>query len=140
MSTANYAILDYTKTIVTSFQTMDTAVFAALPAAQAQYYRIVNMTTSPAFDPATQYTYQNGWIITANDIEPVWITATATPAQQQTYSAQQLWATTLQGNLITAFNNYISTAVPSQAQTNAIVLQLVKCIKALLQMEYSVTN
>jgi hypothetical protein len=41
--------------------------------------------------------------------------------------------------LVTAFRNYIATAVPSQAQTNAIVLQLVKCVSALLQDKYRVT-
>jgi len=140
MSLANYAILDPTLTTIVSFETMDTASFAAFPTVKAQFYRIVNMTAQPVIDPATQYVSQNGWTISSSDVEPVWVILSLTAAQETAYIANQLWSSTLATGLVTAFNAYIATSVPSQAATNAVVLQLVKCVSALLQSKYGVTN
>lgn len=140
MSLANYAILDNTQTVIVDFETMDTASFAAFPLIKSQCYRIVTMTSQPAFNPATQMVVQNGWTINANDVEPIWVIQALTALQQQQFAATQNWNTQLAANLIADFTTYSAVAVPSQAQTTAVVRQLVKCVSALLQHQYGVFN
>jgi hypothetical protein len=140
MSLALYAILDPTKTVIVAFETIDSAAFAAFPVIKSQYYRITNMIAQPVFNPATQYVSQIGWTITGVDVQPIWQINALSAADQTSYTANQLWQTTLATNLVTAFNAYAAVAVPSQAQTTAVVLQLVKCVRALLQSQYGISN
>src|SRR5260221_5898041 len=115
MSLTQYAILDTTKTQVIGFDTIDSTIFATLPLTKTQFYRICNMIAQPAINPATQAVVQNGWTITASDVQPVWLTVTQSAAQQQAISAQTNWNNTLALNLVAAFNAYVATAVPTQA-------------------------
>ena len=139
MSLQQYATLDQTQAFIISIDTWDTTVVAALQAASNPKYtflRIVNMTTQPGFNPATQCVVQNGWTISPSDIEPVWVVQALTAGQIATNNAIAAWNAQLSANLVTAFQNYIAIAVPTQAQTTAVVLQLVKCIQALLEAKY----
>ena len=102
--------------------------------------RPVNMTEQPAFDPNTQRVVQTGWTVGPTDLQPVWQVVSLFASQQQEVAADTLWTSTLAGNLVTAFKAYINTAVPSQAATNQVVLQLVKAVNGLLQDKYGVTN
>jgi hypothetical protein len=140
MSLQNYAILDPAKTIIVDFEMMDTVSFAAFPASKSQFYRIVNMIAQPGFNPLTQQVVQTGWTITGTDVQPVWLVQGLTAAQQTAIASQNTWTTQLSSGLGAAFNTYIATAVPTQAQTNAVVLQLVKCVKALLAAQYNDTT
>src|SRR5260221_237079 len=140
MSLAQYAILDTTKTQVIGFDTIDSTIFATLPLTKTQFYRICNMIAQPVINPATQAVVQNGWTITASDVQPVWLTITLTASQQQSVAAATNWNSTLALNLVTAFNAYIATAVPTAAQQTAVIVQLVKCVNALLQAQYGVFN
>jgi hypothetical protein len=139
MSLQNYAILDPTKTIIVDFEMIDTVNFAAFPVSKSQFYRIVNMIAQPGFNPLTQQVVQTGWTITGVDVQPVWLVQGLTTAQQTYIASQNAWTSQLSAGLGAAFNTYIATAVPSQAQTNAVVLQLVKCVKALLAAQYNDT-
>ena len=139
MSLQQYATLDQTQAFIISIDTWDTTVVAALQAASNPKYtflRIVNMITQPEFNPATQCVVQNGWTISPSDIEPVWVVQALTAGQIATNNAIAAWNAQLSANLVTAFQNYIAIAVPTQAQTTAVVLQLVKCIQALLEAKY----
>ena len=141
MTTQLYAILDPTLTTIVGWEMADPAVMATLPVVKTQFYRPVNTsTTQPTFNPATQAVVQNGWTITPTDLEPVWQVVALTPAQITTNAAQAAWQTQLSSGLVTAFTTYAATAVPSPAATNAVILQLVKCVSAFLQSQYGVTS
>lgn len=146
MSIQTYALVDSTHTIVEEIDQIDSAFIAALVAAsnpKANYYVPVNMASpaQPGFNPATQAVIQTGWTITyPTSVNPVWAVVTLTAAQQAAIADATDWTNTIALNLNTAFQTYISVAVPSQAQTNAVVLQLVKAVKALLQDRFGVTS
>jgi hypothetical protein len=141
MSLANYAILDPTQTQIVAFETMDTASFAAFPAVKAQFYRIVNMTVQPTFDPNTQAVIQNGWTITPVDVEPVWQIVALTAAQQQAVANQTDWNNTIALNLVAACTNAINNwATLTATQKDTILLDLVKLSRAELRFQFGVNN
>jgi hypothetical protein len=141
MSLANYAILDPTQTQIVAFETMDTASFAAFPAVKSQFYRIVNMTAQPAFDPNTQAVQQNGWTITASDVEPVWQIVTLTAAQQQVIAAQNEYANMTAGNVVTFLHNAINNwSTLTAGQKDTVLQTLAKAVAAILRAQFGVNN
>jgi hypothetical protein len=135
-----YALLSEDLLTIRGFDEKDPAVFATLASVKSGRYRIVNMATpaQPAFDPATQQVIQNGWTIGSTDVEPVWQIVTLSAAQQQAISAQGEWNNTIALNIVTACQNYINLSSPTQAQTNAAVLQLVKLVKSLMKNKFGI--
>lgn len=134
MSNQLYAFLDPTHTSIVDFETIDTAVYPTLAPGKKSVLIPVNITSQPIFNPATQSVSQNGWVINyPTDVEPVWVINNLSTEDVN-------WNQVLSLNLITAFNAYIATAVPTQAATNSIVLNLVKCVSALLQSKYNISN
>ena len=86
MSLQQYATLTPDLSSVQSIDTWNSAEVSALQAAgnpKFTFLRVVNMTAQPAFDPTTQSVVQNGWTVTASDVEPVWQVISLSTAQQQ---------------------------------------------------------
>jgi hypothetical protein len=137
MSLQQYALLDPTLTVILGFETFDTSVMAGWVAAgnpKAQYYLPVNTAvTLPVYNASTQTVQQNGWTITPGvSVTPVWVVVALTQGQID-------WASIISADLVTAFNTYIAQAVPNQAQQTAVILQLVKAVKAILE-QYGITQ
>jgi hypothetical protein len=80
MSLQQYALLDPSLTTVLQAPvTIDGNQIAAWQTAgnpMGTQYRVINMTAQPSFDPTTQGVVQNGWTVTASDVEPVWVVQT----------------------------------------------------------------
>jgi hypothetical protein len=96
MSLQQYATLTPDLSSVQSIDTWNTTTVSALQAAgnpKFTFLRVVNITAQPAFDPTTQSVIQNGWTITAVDVQPVWVVQTLSPATQQALAAQTFGTT-----------------------------------------------
>ena len=136
MSLQQYATLTPDLSAVQSIDTWNTAVVSALQTAgnpKFSFLRVVNMIPQPAFDPTTQSVVQNGWTVTASDVEPVWQVISLSTAQQQ-------WNNVVALNLVQACTNAINnwgSLTPPQKDT--VLLDLVKFAQALL-LKFGVNN
>ena len=144
MSIQQYALLDPTlSTVVQAPVSIDSSTVVTWVSQgnpKGTLYRIVNMIAQPAFDPATQQVVQNGWTITATDVEPVWQVGQLSSDQVTSIANSTNWNNVLAQNIIAACDTYIAIPSPTAAQTQAAVLKIVKVIKALLQHVYNVNN
>jgi len=136
MSLQQYATLTPDLSSVQSIDTWNSAEVSALQAAgnpKFTFLRVVNMTAQPAFDPTTQSVVQNGWTVTASDVEPVWQVQTLPTIQQQ-------WNNVVGLNLVQACTNAITNwGSLTAAQKDTVLLNLVKFARALL-LKFGVNN
>jgi hypothetical protein len=135
---ASYARLSSDQTQVVGFADIDPAQYAAWVSngnPKANSYRAVNLTAQPTFDPATQTVQQNGWLITATDVQPNWQVVTLSAADQTVYQNTQnrlnLINTAL-NNLQNADNNW---ATLTAAQKDQVLRYLVKIDVILLNQQ-----
>jgi hypothetical protein len=140
-----YALLDPSLTTVLQAPvTIESTVYAAWVSSgnpKGTQYRIINMIAQPTFDPTTQQVVQNGWTITAIDVQPVWVVATLPAAAQQAIAATNIWNQTLTLNIVTAATNAINNwGNLTAAQKDTVLLAVVKVIRALLMHQYGDTN
>lgn len=135
---ASYARLSPDQTQVVGFADIDPAQYAAWVAngnPKASSYRVVNLTAQPSFDPATQSVTQNGWTITANDVQPNWQVVTLSTADQTTYQNTQnrlSLINTASNNLQNADANW---ATLTAAQKDQVLRYLVKINVILLNQQ-----
>jgi hypothetical protein len=144
MSAQQYALLDPTLQNVVEIDTIDTAIYAAWQAAanpKATQFLPVNMIAQPGFNPATQQVIQNGWTITAVDVQPVWVVQALTTAQLTANTAQANWQAAVALNLVTgittALNNW-GTLTP--AQKDVLLQDVLKVLRGMLQITYGINN
>jgi hypothetical protein len=141
MSLSIYALLSADQTQVVGFNNIDPTVYPNLAASKQGAYRIVNMIAQPGFNPATQQVVQNGWTITANDVQPVWVVQALTAAQLTALTAQTNYQAALALNIVAASTNAINNwATLSAAAKDTILLDLVKVVRGLLQVQFGVNN
>jgi len=145
MSIQNYAQLSADlSTVLIAPISIDSVLVASWQTAgnpKGTLYRVINMIAQPTFDPNTQAIIQNGWTITANDVEPVWQIITLTAAQQQVVSNATQWNNTVAINLVAACTNAINNwATLTAAQKDTVLLDLVKFVRAELQYQYAINN
>jgi hypothetical protein len=141
MSIQQYALLDIAKTSVIGFNQIDSTVFPTMAAAKTQYYRLVNMITQPVINPLTQKVIQNGWTISGVDVQPVWQTVALAQSEIDSATAQTNYTNTMALNIVAAATNAINnwgTLTPTQKDT--VLLDVVKVVKALLQVQFGINN
>jgi UV DNA damage repair endonuclease len=130
---ANYARLSPDQTQVIGFSDINPAQYDAWVSngnPKADSYRVVNLTAQPAFDAATQAVQQNGWLITATDVQPNWQVVTLSATDQTTYQNTQnrlSLINTALNNLQNADNNWgtLTLAQKDQVQRYLVKINIV---------------
>ena len=140
---AQYAQLNEAHTAVIKITDIDPSVVTQWISSsnpKLASYRPVNMISQPGFDPATQSVTQNGWTITANDVQPIWVINTLDAATQSSIAAQAAWNTLLSTNVISQCDNFLAIGTPTNAQNAAAIQLIVKFIRAFAKSQLGITN
>ena len=140
---AQYAQLNESRTSVIKIADIDPAMVATWTSQgnpKLSSYRPVNMIAQPAFNAATQSVIQNGWTISADDVQPIWLIQTLSSDEQAAVSNQTQWHTLLAGNVISQCDTFLAIPTPNAAQNAAAIQLIVKFIRAFAKSQLGINN